>query len=83
MKYEYVGGVLDHERPIIEKFENEVLPYTVKHGPRIGEMAMQGDIDAELVIRFQRAFCEGDPAWRGTNFRKLCDALKRVEGKIQ
>jgi hypothetical protein len=83
MKYEYAGGVMDHERPIIERFENEVLPYVMRHGPLIGEMAMQGDMDAELVIRFQRAFCEGDPAWRVINFKKLCEYLKIVERKIQ
>ena len=82
MKYEYVGGVRDHERHLIEKFESDILPYTVKHGPRIGEMAMQGDMDAQMVIQFQRAFCEGDPEWRPINFRRLAEYLKKVELKI-
>lgn len=81
-KYEYVGGIADHERHTIERFENDILPYTITHGPRIGEMAMQGDDDAIAVIRYQRAFCEGDPAWREMNLKRLAAALKRVDMKI-
>lgn len=83
MIFDYPGGVLPHERQTVERFERDVFPYTEKHGPRIGEMAMSGDEDAVMVIRYQRAFCEGDPGWREHNLGMLIEALKRVERKLQ
>lgn len=76
MKYDYPGGVEEWERPIVEKFEDEILPFTIKHGPRIGEAAMKGDQVAEEIIRRQQMFCEGLPEMRGMNFRMLVAALK-------
>lgn len=78
-KYEYPGGVMDWERPLIEKFENEVLPYTLKNGPRIGEAAMQGNTVAEEIIRRQQLFVEGLPELRRANFKMLLIALQLWE----
>jgi hypothetical protein len=81
-KYEYSGGVFgDAEKYLVEKFEDEVLPYALTHGSEIGERAMQGDMDAEEIIRRQRMFCEGLPHLRPLNFRLLVAALKRYESK--
>lgn len=82
MKYEYAGGVLDHERDQIERFERDVVPFLEKKGGWIGEMAMAGDLDAEHVIRAYRAFVEGLPELRGQNFEWLVRSLKRVESKL-
>lgn len=79
LRYSYPGGVSDQERPILEKFERDILPYTMKHGPRIGEDAMAGDRDAEQIIVRQRLLCEGVPEMRAINFRWLVSALKRWE----
>lgn len=83
MKYDYAGGVLDHERPTIARFEDQVVPYLEKHGSQIGERAMQGDADCEEVIRRYRQFTEGDPGYRDTCFRILVAALKRAERNLQ
>ena len=83
MKYEYPGGVSECEVPLIDKFEREVLPYTEKMGPYIGEAAVQGDMDAEEIIRRQRLFCFGLPEMRKTNLAWLVSAIKRWEGKRQ
>lgn len=81
-KYEYPGGVFgEAETYLVERFEDEVLPYSMKHGPEIGERAMQGDLDCEEIIRRQRMFCEGMPHLRPLNFRLLVAALKRWESK--
>lgn len=81
MRYDYPGGVMDYEKPMIEKFESEILPYTIKHGPRIGESAMNGDVVAEEIIRRQRLFVEGLPEMRRTNLAMLINALKLWEKK--
>lgn len=81
MQFEYAGGVLDHEKPTIERFENDVLPYIRKHGPRIGESAMQGDLDAREVILRYRGFTEGMPDYRDQHLKKLVAALKKWEAK--
>jgi hypothetical protein len=79
VKYEYAGGVLPHERLTIEHFEDQVVPYLLKNGGRIGERAMYGDSDCEEVIRRYRQFVQGDPGYRETCFSHLARALKRVE----
>lgn len=78
-KYEYPGGVMDWEKPLIDKFETEILPYTIKNGPKIGEAAMQGDRVAEEIIRRQQLFVEGLPELRRANFKMLTIALKLWE----
>ena len=81
MKHDYVGGVLPEERSTIERFERDVLPYVEKHGPRIGEAAMEGDVDAEEVIRRYRLVVEGMAHLREFNLKLLIGALKRWEAK--
>ena len=75
MKYDW-GFVSPEEQMWIEKFEDEVLPFTQEHGPRIGESAMQGDVLCEEIIRRQHLFIEGLPEKRPENYRLLIKALK-------
>jgi hypothetical protein len=76
VKFDYPGGILPHERPMIERFEDEVVPYIEREGPRIGEIAMQGDaVAAEIIARY-RLFVEGLPDLRATNYKLLVRALK-------
>jgi hypothetical protein len=77
----YAGGVLPEERPVVEKFENEIVPYVEKNGGRIGESAMQGDLDAEEVIRRYSQFINGMPEFRQANLRLCVQACKRWEAK--
>lgn len=77
MKFDYPGGVLPHERDMIERFEDEVVPYIDREGPRIGEAAMQGDPVATEAINRYRLFVEGLPDMRPTNYALLVRALKR------
>ena len=77
MKFDYSGGVLEHERATIERFEDEVLPFLVKHGGRIGETAVQGDLDAEEIVRRYAMFVNGMPHLRTANLRQCVAALKR------
>ena len=81
MRFEYAGGVLPEEKPTVEKFERDVLPYIEKHGGRIGEAAMSGDLDAEEVIRRYRMVVEGMAHLRENNLQLLIGALKRWEAK--
>jgi hypothetical protein len=61
---------------MIERFEGEVVPYIEREGPRIGEIAMQGDaVAAEIIARY-RLFVEGLPDLRLTNYKLLVRALK-------
>jgi hypothetical protein len=83
MKFEYPAGVLPEERPIVERFEEEVVPYVLKHGGRIGEAAMRGDLDAEEVIRSYGLFITGMPHLRGANLKLCVAALKRWETKCR
>lgn len=83
MKFGYAGGVLPHEKVTIERFEDQVIPYLERHGPKVGEMAMHGDLDAEEVIVRYNGVVNGHPAWREFNFRRLCSALKRLEQKTR
>ncbi len=83
MKYDYPSGVLPEERPVVEKFEDEVVPYVERNGPRIGEAAMQGDLDAEMVIRRYSQFINGMPHLRPWNLKLCIQALKRWEAKSQ
>lgn len=76
-KFEYPGGVLDHERDLIEKFERDVLPFTEKYGSFIGQLAMSGhEISEEVILRHQ-GFMRGGPDQRPYNFRMLVRALKK------
>lgn len=81
MKFEYPSGVLPEERPIVDKFESEIVPYVQKHGGYIGEAAMQGDLDAEEVIRRYHLFVNGMPHLRPENLRFCTAALKRWDAK--
>ncbi len=81
LRFEYPGGVLPHEVPLIEKFETEILPFVEKNGTEIGERAMQGDVDCEQIIRRHHLFVGGLAHLRQTNFRMLVAALKRWESK--
>lgn len=84
MRYDpnaYAGGVTPEERPLVEKFEDELVPYLEKNGSRIGEAAMKGDLDAENVILGYHRFINGMPALRRTNFGLCLNALKRWEAK--
>lgn len=83
MKFDYAGGVLNHERAVIERFEDQVVPYVERMGPVIGERAMAGDADCEEVIRRYRQFTQGDPGYRETCFAHLVAALKRAERNLQ
>lgn len=81
LKFDYPSGVLPEERPIIEKFEGEVVPYVEKHGGYIGESAIHGDLDAEEVIRRYSLFVNGMPHLRTANLRLCIAALKRWDAK--
>lgn len=81
MKYDYPSGVLPEEVGLVERFERDVLPYTMKHGGEIGEAAMMGDVDAEEIIRRQHLFVGGMPSLRGVNLSLLTAALKRWDQK--
>lgn len=81
MKFEYPNGVLPEERPIVERFERDVLPVVMKNGSEIGTKAMQGDRDCEEIIRRHQLFVEGLPHLRETNLKFLIAALKRWEAK--
>jgi hypothetical protein len=76
VKFDYPGGILPHERPMIERFEDEVVPYIEREGPRIGEQAMFGDAVAGEIINRYRLFVEGLPDLRQTNYKLLVHALK-------
>lgn len=79
MKFDYAGGVLPHERPVIERFEADVLPYIEKHGSQLGECAMQGDTDCTEVIQRYQQFTQGDPSYRQSCLGHMIAALKRCE----
>jgi len=64
---------------LVEKFERDVLPFAEKEGPRIGEAAMQGDVNATEIIRRTNLFINGLPEFRPENFKLLVQALKRWE----
>lgn len=81
MKYSYPGGVLPEEISLMEKFEDEILPYTQKHGAQIGEMAMNGDLAAEEIIRRQHLFVMGLPEYRKFNLQLLIKAMKQWESR--
>lgn len=81
MKFDYAGGVLPEERPTIERFESDVLPFIEKNGGRIGEKAMQGDLVAEEVIRRYNQFLNGMPEMRPWNLKLLIGVLKRWQAK--
>lgn len=81
MKYDYAGGVLPEERPTIERFEADVIPFVTKNGSRIGDAAMKGDLVAEEVIRRYNQFVNGMPDLRPKNLKLLIAVLKRWEAK--
>lgn len=72
---------MQEERPIVERFEADVLPYVEKNGPWIGEAAIRGDLDAEEVIRRYNLFVNGMPHLRAENLRICIAALKRWDAK--
>lgn len=82
LRYDYPPPVLPCDIPLLERFESDVLPFTVKHGPEIGELAMRGDADACDVIRCQHMFVEGLPELRSANYWRLVSALKRYEERL-
>lgn len=81
MRFEYPAGVLPEERPIVERFEDEIVPYVEKYGGSIGEAAMRGDLDAEEVIRRYHHFVNGMPHLRAWNLKLVTAACKRWEAK--
>ena len=81
MRFEYPGGVLEEEIPLIDRFEEDVLPYTLKHGPQIGDAAMNGNSVAEEIILRQYLFVEGLPEKRPENYKRLVAALKLWESR--
>lgn len=72
---------MPEERPVVEQFERDVVPFVERNGGRIGESAMHGDLDAEEVIRRYNLFINGMPHLRTTNLRIMIEALKRWEAK--
>jgi hypothetical protein len=64
---------------LIERFEDEILPFTTKHGSEIGESALQGNLLCEEIIRRQHLFCDGLPEKRPENFKRLIECLKLWE----
>ena len=81
MKFDYPGEIQPQERYLLERFEDDVVPYLEQHGPWIGESAMQGDEDAEEVIRRYRLLIDGLPEMRTANYHMLVSALKRWDAK--
>lgn len=81
MRFDYPDGVLPEERPIVEKFERDVLPFIERHGSQMGDDAVKGDLDAEEVIRRYKLFVEGMAHLRAQNLRIMIAALKRWEAK--
>jgi len=79
MKYEYPAGVAPEEVYIVERFEDEILPFVQKHGPELGEAAMAGDLNAHAVILAFHRFINGMPQFRQANFEMCVSALKRWE----
>jgi len=79
VRYDYPGGVLPEERGVIERFETEVMPFVEKNGGRLGEAAMQGNLDAEQAIMKYHHFINGMPHLREVNLKALISALKRWE----
>lgn len=77
MRFEYAGGVLPEERPLVERFESDVLPYIQKHGSEIGDAAMKGNTTAEEVIRRYNLFLNGMPEFRAFHLKLMIAALKR------
>jgi len=82
MRFDYAGGVLPHERQVIERFEADVLPYVERHGSQIGDRAMQGDLDCQEVIKRYRQFTQGDPSYRQACLDHMIAALKRCERSL-
>ena len=73
--------MLPEEQDVVERFERDIFPFTELHGEEIGEAAMQGDMDAEEIIRRQHMFCTGLPQMREVNLRMLVAALNRWKVK--
>lgn len=77
MKYDYPGGILPHEKQMIERFEDEVVPFVEREGPKIGDFAMMGDDIAAEIIKRYGLFVAGLPGFRETNYKLLVRALKQ------
>lgn len=79
MRFDYPAGVLPEERPVVERFEDLVVPYVESHGSEIGEAAMTGNRNAEEIIRRYDLFIKGMPEMRPLNLTLCIAALKRYE----
>ncbi len=76
LKCQYVGGVLPHERHLLERFEEEMLPYLNKMGPFIGELAMEGHEVCEEIILRHNGLLNGGPQQRQWNYNRLLRCLR-------
>lgn len=81
MKCQYVGGVLPHERPLLERFEQDMLPYLEKMGPYIGELAMSGHEVCEEIILRHNGILNGGPQQRQWNYNRLLRCLRTFRGQ--
>jgi hypothetical protein len=81
LKCEYVGGVLPHERHLCERFEEEMLPYLVKMGPYIGELAMEGHAVCEEIMLRHNGMLKGGPEQRQWNYNRLVRCLRKFRAE--
>lgn len=79
MIFDYPGGVPQEQASLIERFEEDIVPYLRREGPRIGDAAMKGDAVAIEAINAYKMFVEGVPEVRALNYRRLCKSLKAME----
>ncbi len=67
------------ESECLRVFNLELLPWLTSHGPEIGERAMQGDLEAENLIRRYGIFCE----WKDPeNLKLLRNQAKAYSRKL-
>ena len=67
------------EGEVMRIFNLELLPWLTTHGPDIGERAMQGDLEAENLIRRYSIFT----AWKDPeNLRLLIAQSKAYSRKL-
>lgn len=81
LKCQYVGGVLPEERYLLERFEDEMLPYLEKMGPYIGELAMEGHKVCEEIILRHNGMLNGGPQQRVWNFNRLKRCLRAFQSE--
>lgn len=64
------------ERRTVDVFERDLLPFLQKHGPLIGELAMQGDGLCEEIVRRYHLFS----IWKDPhNLSLLTEDLRNYE----